>query len=89
MSRKKRKQIPDFEDRFIEQDERFAYIAGYTPAGFPYGVTWEEEEEIEKNGFVDLSKYPEPEEALASRNQSEKSGEKHPFDDIDVFELPF
>jgi hypothetical protein len=23
-------------------DETFAYIAGYTSAGFPYGVTWEE-----------------------------------------------
>lgn len=23
-------------------DGRFAYIAGYTPAGFPFGVTWEE-----------------------------------------------
>ena len=26
-------------------DETFAYIAGYTSAGFPYGVTWEELEE--------------------------------------------
>ncbi|MCR5794316.1 MAG: hypothetical protein K6G61_03055 [Solobacterium sp.] len=25
-----------------EQDERFAYIAGYTSGGFPYGLTWEE-----------------------------------------------
>lgn len=25
-----------------DSDETFAYIAGYTPAGFPYGVTWEE-----------------------------------------------
>lgn len=23
-------------------DERFAYIAGYTGWGFPYGITWEE-----------------------------------------------
>jgi len=26
----------------FEQDENFAYIAGYTPAGFAYGITWEE-----------------------------------------------
>jgi hypothetical protein len=25
-----------------DSDETFAYIAGYTSAGFPYGVTWEE-----------------------------------------------
>lgn len=25
-----------------DQDETFAYIAGYTEAGFAYGVTWEE-----------------------------------------------
>ncbi len=25
-----------------DSDETFAFIAGYTPCGFPYGVTWEE-----------------------------------------------
>ena len=30
------------------QDETFAYIAGYTPGGAPYGVTWEEMEEMER-----------------------------------------
>jgi len=30
----------------VDQDGNFAYIAGYTPAGFPYGVTWEECEQI-------------------------------------------
>jgi hypothetical protein len=25
-----------------DSDETFAYIAGYTSAGFPYGITWEE-----------------------------------------------
>ncbi|HJL16227.1 MAG TPA: hypothetical protein RMH99_11255 [Sandaracinaceae bacterium LLY-WYZ-13_1] len=25
-----------------EQDEHFAFIAGYTAAGYPFGVTWEE-----------------------------------------------
>jgi len=28
----------------IESDENFAYIAGYTSGGAPYGVTWEEAE---------------------------------------------
>ena len=30
-----------------DQDERFAYIAGYTNWGFPYGLTWEELEAVE------------------------------------------
>jgi hypothetical protein len=32
----------EFEDRFSNSDETFYYIAGYTPGGAPYGVTWEE-----------------------------------------------
>jgi len=31
-----------------DSDWTFAFIAGYTTAGFPYGITWEELEEIEK-----------------------------------------
>jgi hypothetical protein len=30
-----------------DSDETFAYIAGYTGWGFPYGITWEELEERE------------------------------------------
>ena len=29
-------------------DETFAFIAGFTDGGAPYGITWEEWEEIEK-----------------------------------------
>jgi hypothetical protein len=29
-------------DGLPDQDETFAYIAGYTEAGFAYGVTWQE-----------------------------------------------
>ncbi len=25
-----------------DSDEQFAYIAGYTEGGFPFGITWEE-----------------------------------------------
>ena len=31
-----------------DQDETFAYIAGYTEGGFAYGVTWEEWEQLEQ-----------------------------------------
>lgn len=29
----------------IESDDTFAFIAGYTSGGFPYGITWEEMEQ--------------------------------------------
>ena len=32
-----------------DSDENFAFIAGYTSGGFPYGVTWEEMEEIKNS----------------------------------------
>jgi len=39
--RRKSRRGETVESRF-EQDETFAYIAGYTEAGFAYGITWEE-----------------------------------------------
>ncbi len=45
--RKKYKRYVD--EPVFESDEYFAYIAGYTDGGFPYGITWEEASEIEKN----------------------------------------
>lgn len=40
-----------------DSDERFAYIAGYTSGGAPYGITWEEweAEKRENNKTNDLS----------------------------------
>jgi len=46
-ARKKRKaerKRDEFEE-YPDSDETFAFIAGYTPAGFPYGTTWEELED--------------------------------------------
>lgn len=31
-----------------ESDDHFAYIAGYTSGGAPYGITWEEHEDIDR-----------------------------------------
>lgn len=31
-----------------ESDDVFAFIAGYTEGGFPYGVTWEEMKAMEQ-----------------------------------------
>ena len=31
-----------FDDPYPDSDDTYAYIAGHTSWGFPYGVTWEE-----------------------------------------------
>jgi hypothetical protein len=32
----------EFDNLYSDSDDTFAYIAGYTSGGVPYGVTWEE-----------------------------------------------
>jgi len=44
--RRKSKQVETPESS-LDQDENFAYIAGYTEAGFAYGITWEEWEGLD------------------------------------------
>jgi hypothetical protein len=38
----------------IESDYYFAYIAGYTSGGAPYGITWNEAENFEDNEVVEI-----------------------------------
>ena len=45
---KRKKYKRDVDEPVFESDEYFAYIAGYTDGGFPYGITWEEAREIAK-----------------------------------------
>ena len=40
--RKKARLAAQEQQKLLEQDDRFFYIAGYTSGGAPYGVTWEE-----------------------------------------------
>ena len=44
MSRKRRIIPADniLSENMDDMDDHFAFIAGYTPGGFPYGTTWEE-----------------------------------------------
>ena len=39
---KKRRQERNEVEMDLDSDDTFAFIAGYTPAGFAYGTTWEE-----------------------------------------------
>lgn len=34
---------------FIESDEKFSFIAGYTSGGMPYGVPWDDTEESDRS----------------------------------------
>ena len=45
---KRKRRQDNFEDKLFESDETFAFIAGYTSGGAPYGITWEEMEAIER-----------------------------------------
>jgi len=39
---REKKKDQAFRDQFSDSDDTFFFIAGYTPGGAPYGVTWEE-----------------------------------------------
>lgn len=43
--RNAQKKAERHEEEFPDSDDRFAFIAGYTGGGAPFGVTWEEWEE--------------------------------------------
>ena len=45
--RKAEKKQKQRQNSTVISDERFAFIAGYTSWGFPYGITWEEMEDEE------------------------------------------
>jgi len=63
--RKRRNKIDSNTDEIIDQNEEFYYIAGYTPGGFPFGITWEEyerdikEDEDKKNEVENDASYEE------------------------------
>ena len=42
MKKKKKQKQELYDSTYVDQDDYFYYIAGYTPGGAPYGITWEE-----------------------------------------------
>ena len=68
-----------YAELYSDMDGRFAIIAGYTPGGAPYGVTWEEV-------GVD-SELPFEEKVRLYMKQMDGSAEELTVDDSD--ELPF
>jgi hypothetical protein len=64
--RRKSRQVETPESS-LDQDENFAYIAGYTEAGFAYGITWEDWEGldvIDPDGNTNTTGNDEPPESL-------------------------
>ena len=83
-SKKKRKahRTQNQGDGLPDSDGTFAYIAGYTEGGFPFGVTWEEWREMEAA------------EARYSADPSSPHAATEPFepgsdDDEDEIDIPF
>ena len=64
---------------YSDMDDTFAFIAGYTPGGVPYGVTWEQVE-------ID-SELPFEEKVRLYMKQTEGTAEERTLDDSN--ELPF
>ena len=89
MSKKKKRASYSDGDN-VEQDERFAFIAGYTSGGFPYGITWEEQEIIDQREFTDASQYLQKKPMAKNRSDNSKERLSNPsFDLDDIPDLPF
>lgn len=88
--RKERKRVEREAVLSDESDGTFAFIAGYTPGGFPFGLTWEEWYEIEDSNeqqVFDVQSMFDPEVAPESDYAFEGDGiRKKPIEDKD---LPF
>lgn len=88
MSKKKKCREPEYD---IYQDENFAFIAGYTPGGFPYGVTWEEQAEIdrqEREGRLP-KEGDEPDAPDFSYEEAGDHKAEGGFDEVGIEDLPF
>ena len=87
---KKKRHEPTYD---IDQDEHFSFIAGYTPGGFPYGITWEEQAEIDRRERKELLPVESEEAEWMSISLEEgedyKAEGKINIDEIDITELPF
>lgn len=86
MSKKKKRQEAVCD---IDQDGNFAFIAGYTPGGFPYGITWEEQAEIdrrERKGRLADEGPDNPDFSFEAARNHKAEGS---IDEVNITELPF
>lgn len=52
MKTKKKKNEEEIYNELDVSDENFAYIAGYTSNGFPYGITWDEYNKMKEETII-------------------------------------
>lgn len=63
----------------VDYDENFAFIAGETEAGFPFGVSWEEQKRFDAIGeLLPMSAAYDPPEAQRERTPTDWDGEDGP-----------
>lgn len=74
--RREEKARAEEEDRFFESNGPFAYIAGYTSGGAPFGVTWEEMEAIERGERKVLSRKEDGKKEFSESSDQDKGEEK-------------
>lgn len=68
--RRKARRQETYEEPF-DQNEHFAYIAGYTAAGFAYGLTWEEWGRLNQGDLIEPN--------CDSSNTSDDDSQELPF----------
>ena len=89
MSRKKKRdRTPKRTETLIEQNESFAYIAGYTDGDVPYGITWEEQAEIDRKE-EELRQSRLNQGAPEEGNGQERRKDSEGFEEPEWDELPF
>lgn len=89
MSRKKKRdRTPKRTETLIEQNEYFAYIVGYTDGGVPYGITWEEQAEIDRKE-EELRQSRLNQGAPEEGNGQERKKDSEGFEEQEWDELPF
>lgn len=93
-AKKRRKEEKEQANDFLDEDsdDTFAFIAGYTSGGAPFGLTWEESEEIENHPPMNES--AEDEDEIEVENEVEEDNDSsygYSTTKIDIVddELPF
>ena len=89
MSRKKKRdRTPKRTETLIKQNEYFAYIVGYTDGGVPYGITWEEQAEIDRKE-EELRQSRLNQGAPEEGNGQERKKDSEGFEEPEWDDLPF
>jgi hypothetical protein len=79
--RAERPQPSPYGEMYVDWDDNFAYIAGFTPGGAPFGITWEEMRRIEMEDAEALKFFGLTPVALYGDDGEQNDGEQDDYDD--------